>query len=179
MRPCSAPLMLSSRSAATRFARSSPPLSVPNNGKNRALAPSACATIRLTMRCIDSMARQSIPRIIEDQLIPPEGASQSFLAIQVGSDTWYTWLNEPATRSFAFHSPQGALTARREQRHGTWYWYAYRTQDGHLHKVYLGKSEELTLVRLHEAAALLSADSAKSPRPTGTLSSPRLPVSTP
>jgi len=104
------------------------------------------------------MARQSIPRIIDDHLIPPEGASQSFPAIQVGSDTWYVWLSQPATRSFAFHSPQGTLTARREHRHGTWYWYAYRTQDGRLHKAYLGKSEELTLVRLHEAAALLSAE---------------------
>ena len=125
------------------------------------------------------MARQSIPWIIDDHLLPPEGASQSFQAIQVGSDTWYTWLNEPATRSFAFHSPQGALTARREQRHGTWYWYAYRTQDGRLHKAYLGKSEELTLVRLHETAALLSAERATSSQPPGTLRPLQPPAATP
>ena len=108
-----------------------------------------------------------------------KSASQSFLAIQVGSDTWYTWLNEPATRSFAFHSPQGTLTARREQRHGTWYWYAYRTQDGRLHKAYLGKSEELTLVRLHEAAALLSAERATSSQPPDTLRPLQPPAATP
>ncbi len=125
------------------------------------------------------MARQSIPRIIDDHLIPPEGASQSFLVIQVGSDNWYAWLNEPATRSFAFHGPQGTLTARREQRHGTWYWYAYHTQDGRLHKAYVGKSQELTLARLHEVAALLSVKGATSSQPPDTLRPLQPPATTP
>jgi LuxR family transcriptional regulator, maltose regulon positive regulatory protein len=103
------------------------------------------------------MARRAISQIINDHLIPPDHTKRSLETIQVGSQAWYTWLNEPGTGSFAFRSSQGTLTARREQRHGTWYWYAYRTQDGHLQKVYLGKSEELTLARLHEAAASLSA----------------------
>src|SRR6266487_3415141 len=131
------------------------------------------------MRCIGHMARQSIPRIIDDHLIPPEGASQSFLVIQVGSDNWYAWLNEPATRSFAFHGPQGTLTARREQRHGTWYWYAYHTQDGRLHKDYVGKSQELTLARLHEVAALLSVKGATSSQPPDTLRPLQPPATTP
>jgi LuxR family maltose regulon positive regulatory protein len=86
-------------------------------------------------------------------------ANESFTPIQVGSKTWYAWLIEPGPRSFAFSGTLGTFTARREERHGTWYWYAYRSRGGHLHKVYLGKSEELTLERLHEAAALLSPDS--------------------
>ncbi len=118
---------------------------------------------------MNHMARHAIPRVLNDHLIPPDGANQSFPATQVGSEAWYAWLNEPETHSFAFHSPQGTLTARREHRHSTWYWYAYRSQKGHLHKIYLGKSEELTLVRLHAAATLLSAESATSPRPHGAL----------
>jgi LuxR family transcriptional regulator, maltose regulon positive regulatory protein len=61
------------------------------------------------------------------------------------------------------------LTARREHRYATWYWYAYRSREGHLHKIYLGKSKELTLVRLHTAVALLSAESTTSPQPHGAL----------
>jgi LuxR family transcriptional regulator, maltose regulon positive regulatory protein len=125
------------------------------------------------------MARHSIPRVIDDHLLSPQSANASFTPIQVGSETWYAWLNEPAPRSFAFSSPQGTLTARREERHSTWYWYAYRSRGGHLHKVYLGKSEELTLVRLHEAAALLSVQSAASPRTSDMLSSPQPPADTP
>jgi LuxR family transcriptional regulator, maltose regulon positive regulatory protein len=115
------------------------------------------------------MVRQSLPRVLDDQLMLPDRADQSFLAIQVGSEAWYAWLDEPATRSFAFHSPQGTLTARREHRYATLYWYAYRSREGHLHKIYLGKSKELTLVRLHEAATVLSAEGATSPRPHGAL----------
>src|SRR5437588_5341308 len=111
------------------------------------------------------MARHAIPRLIDNHLLPPESANVSFPPIQVGSDAWYAWLSQPAPRSFAFSSPQGTLTARREERHGTWYWYAYRSQSGRLHKAYLGKSEELTLPRLHEAAIVLSAEGATSPQP--------------
>jgi LuxR family maltose regulon positive regulatory protein len=125
------------------------------------------------------MARHSIPRVIDDHLIPPDRANHSFLAIQVGSEAWYAWLNEPATRSFAFHGPRGTLTARREHRHGAWYWYAYRSQAGHLHKTYLGKSEELTPVRLHEAASKLAAERATNPQPPGTLNPPQPSAATP
>jgi hypothetical protein len=84
-----------------------------------ALVSLVCASIRLTRRCKGSMARHPIPRVIDDHLIPAESASTSFAAIQIGSQAWYAWLNEPATRSFAFSSPHGTLTARREQRHGS------------------------------------------------------------
>src|SRR5215472_4782225 len=111
------------------------------------------------------MARRAIPRVIDDRLVPPESARQSLPTIEVGSEAWYAWLTEPATRSFSFHSSLGTLTARREHIHGTWYWYAYRSQHGHLHKAYLGKSEELTLVRLYAAATVLSAERATRPQP--------------
>ncbi|MFL5653768.1 MAG: LuxR C-terminal-related transcriptional regulator, partial [Ktedonobacteraceae bacterium] len=54
----------------------------------------------------------------------------------------------------------------------------YRSQSGRLHKAYLGKSEELTLPRLHEAATVLSAEGATSPRPSDTLGSPQPPADT-
>ncbi len=111
------------------------------------------------------MARHAISRVIDDRLILSESANQSFPAIQVGSEAWHAWLSEPDTRSFAFHSAQGTLTARREHSHGSWYWYAYRTREGHLHKTYLGKSEELTLERLQEAVTLLSAQRATRQQP--------------
>ena len=80
------------------------------------------------------MARHAISQVIDDRLILSKSANQSFPAIQVGSEAWHVWLNEPDTRSFAFHSAQGTLTARREHSHGTWYWYAYRTREGLLQK---------------------------------------------
>src|SRR5437667_4774839 len=131
------------------------------------------------MRCIDHMARHAIPRVIDNHLLPPESTDASFPPILVGSEAWYAWLSQPSPRSFAFFSPQGTLTARREERHGTWYWYAYRSQSGRLHKAYLGKSEELTLPRLHEAATVLSAEGATSPQPPDTLSSPQPPAAAP
>ena len=121
------------------------------------------------------MARHTIPRVIDDHLLSPMTANASFTPILVGSETWYAWLNEPDPRSFAFSSPQGTFTARREERHSALYWYAYRSQSGHLRKVYLGKSEELTLELLHEAAGILSAERATSQRPPDSLSSPQPP----
>ncbi len=102
------------------------------------------------------MARHPIPQVINDQLTPLDAACSPRLAIQVGSADWHEWLNSAATRSFAYHSANGILTARRERRHGTWYWYAYRTQHGRLHKAYLGKSEELTPDRLKDVAAMMN-----------------------
>ena len=108
------------------------------------------------------MARHPIPKVIDDHLTPLDVTGVAMPAIIVGSSGWYAWLNDATTRSFAFHSPQGVLTARRERRHGTWYWYAYRSQHGHLSKAYLGKSEELTTERLHNVAATLATSTLTS-----------------
>jgi LuxR family maltose regulon positive regulatory protein len=106
------------------------------------------------------MARQRIPQVIDDHLQQVDLSDGSLPAIVVGSGAWYAWLNDEATRSFAYRSAQGTLTARRERQNGRGYWYAYRTQRGQLHKAYLGKPEELTRKRLNEVAAALEADSA-------------------
>jgi LuxR family transcriptional regulator, maltose regulon positive regulatory protein len=122
------------------------------------------------------MARHPIPHVINDQLTPLDVAGSPLPAIQVGSADWHEWLNNAATRSFAYHSAHGILTARRERRHGTWYWYAYRTQHGRLHKAYLGKSEELTPARLRDVATLMSVGTAAMTREPDTTRHVSLPA---
>src|SRR5712691_8488262 len=107
------------------------------------------------------MARHRIPQVIDDKLILLD-ADSNLPSILVGSAGWYVWLNDVDTRSFAYHSVGGTLTARREQQHGHWYWYAYRSQHGDLHKAYLGKAEEVTSARLHDAAVVLTGGTVAS-----------------
>src|SRR5690349_9765811 len=75
--------------------------------------------------------------------------------LRVGSADWFTWL-EGAT-SFAYGGAGGRFTARKEQRQrGGWYWKAYRKLAGKLHRVYLGKTADLTAARLAAAATTLA-----------------------
>ena len=101
------------------------------------------------------MARHRIPQVIDDHLKLLDELDGNRPAILVGSSAWYAWLKAGIAQSFAFHSAQGTMTVRREQCHGNWYWYAYRTQQGQHLKAYLGKLEELTPERLHDVADTL------------------------
>src|SRR6266566_5620741 len=76
--------------------------------------------------------------------------------IRVGTPTWYAWLEEVST--FAFSGNMGTFTARKEPKlsGGELYWKAYRKRDGKLYRAYLGKSQDLTLERLHAIAAVLA-----------------------
>lgn len=98
------------------------------------------------------MAR-SIPKVREGSLQEenPEGGFAT--PISVGTAAWYRWLEQHS--SFTFETPCTTFTARKEQRPGGWYWYAYRRSQGKLHSRYLGKSKELTLQRLNETTAAL------------------------
>ncbi|HEU5381332.1 MAG TPA: LuxR C-terminal-related transcriptional regulator [Ktedonobacteraceae bacterium] len=69
---------------------------------------------------------------------------------------WWTWLNREETRIFRFVGFQGHFTARRENKHGKWYWYAYRKDCGTLVKAYLGKSDELTEQHLEQVAQTIT-----------------------
>jgi LuxR family maltose regulon positive regulatory protein len=104
------------------------------------------------------MARRRIPRVIDDYLQPLDEIDGRQPPILLDSPAWYSWLDSEAAQSFAFRSSQVTLTVRREQQHGNWYWYAYRTQQGQLRKAYLGKPEKLTRQRLDDVAATLAAD---------------------
>ncbi len=102
------------------------------------------------------MARTT-PHICEGVLALHEGAQAQSIPLE--SAAWWEWLTAERHRTFYFENALGSFTARREYKHGGWYWYAYRKRAGKLHKAYLGKAEELTLDRLSATAATLAGSS--------------------
>ncbi len=98
------------------------------------------------------MAR-SIPKARDGVLQASTAEGISLDPIAIGTAAWYDWLEQH--RSFSFETDHLTFTARKEQRPGGWYWYAYRRSQGKLRAAYLGKSEELTLERLTMAALTL------------------------
>ncbi len=92
-------------------------------------------------------------------------------AVALDTPAWWSWLDDPTTRSFAFHDAVGSFTARKEQRQrGGAYWTAYRRVQGKLVSAYLGKSAALTRERLTVAAARLARPSAQVPNQQPLLS---------
>src|SRR5499427_3438270 len=98
------------------------------------------------------MAR-SIPKASDGTLQHYTEGRTPLDPITIGTAAWYTWLEQH--RSFSFEADRLTFTARKEQRPGGWYWYAYRRHQGKLHTAYLGKSAELTLQRLNATAEAL------------------------
>jgi predicted ATPase/DNA-binding CsgD family transcriptional regulator len=94
---------------------------------------------------------RSIPTVREGLLLQERTEGTSTTTISLGTAAWYSWLEQHA--SFTYETPRITFTARKEQRPGGWYWYAYRRSQGKLHSFYLGKSADLTIQRLDEAAA--------------------------
>src|SRR5260221_6029736 len=98
---------------------------------------------------------QATPIIRRDTLVyQQEGQEQTLV---VGTSAWYAWLRTATT--FVFTCNSRTFTARKERagnKRGGWYWRAYRQRDSKLRRVYLGKSEELTLQRLNIVAATLA-----------------------
>ena len=87
---------------------------------------------------------------------PGSGGGQK--AFPPDSPEWYAWLSSLTSFYYSYADGKRHFTARREKRRpdGTGgYWYAYIKQHGRLFKRYLGKSEELTLAHLEEAASAL------------------------
>ncbi len=97
----------------------------------------------------------TIPVVQGDTLLYQRGGAD--YQLPVGTPAWYGWLS--TARTFAFRGAFGTFTARKEQasnKRGGWYWRAYRRREGTLHRVYVGKSEELTLERLNAVAVTLA-----------------------
>lgn len=95
--------------------------------------------------------------LVRDAALAVWQADGGYHSIPVGSPEWYGWLSNEAHRSFAFESPQGKFTARKERKqYGGWYWVAYRQAEGILHKAYVGKPEDLSPDRLLAVAATLT-----------------------
>src|SRR2546421_6610574 len=97
-----------------------------------------------------------IPLVYDDHLLLLDTTGKNPSSIRVGSAAWYDWLANEQNKSFSFRNDLGTFTARLERQRNGWYWYAYRRSKGKLHKVYLGRTEELTLERLKAIAAALN-----------------------
>ena len=95
------------------------------------------------------------PLVRGDRLIHQQDDHEQVLV--VGASAWFVWLETATT--FAFTDDTGTFTARKERagnQRGGWYWKAYRTQHGKHSSLYLGKTEALTLERLHAVAQALA-----------------------
>jgi DNA-binding CsgD family transcriptional regulator len=103
----------------------------------------------------------STPLVSDDGLTISTGSQKHLISLD--STAWWRWLAATETTTFHFKNDRGSFTARRERKHGKWYWYAYRKQHGKLHKAYLGKTEELALERLNMVALHLNEQTAEAP----------------
>lgn len=99
--------------------------------------------------------------------------------LMVDTPAWYAWIEEIG--QFTFQSRYGTFSARKERLangRGGSYWRAYRKKQGRLYRVYLGKSEQLTMARLTTVARELAhrleqgktrnIDPARSPKENST-----------
>lgn len=77
--------------------------------------------------------------------------------VAISSQEFEQWLKTPENRSFRFVAGNQSFTARKEfTKKGTGeYWSGYRKVSGKLHKRYIGKSQDVTLLRLKEVAIAL------------------------
>jgi LuxR family maltose regulon positive regulatory protein len=74
---------------------------------------------------------------------------------RLDTPAWFAWLETGTT--FAYQSPLGSFTARCEpRRRGGSYWVAYRRVAGRLHRIYLGKSDQLSRDCLDRALVALA-----------------------
>lgn len=100
------------------------------------------------------MGKVAQPVVRDNVLWVGEGGTAVPHFLPLDSPQWYEWLTRHT--QFKFQGTAGHFSARRETRHGSDYWYAYRRRGGRLHKVYLGKSEEISPARLELAATDLA-----------------------
>jgi LuxR family transcriptional regulator, maltose regulon positive regulatory protein len=98
-----------------------------------------------------------------------ETRRREVLKIVPDSPAWFAWLDQVSC--FAFVGKSGRYTARKEaKQRGDRYWSAYLSTGEHLIKKYLGKSADLTLVRLEHIAGMLSTQSTDQTPPPTSLS---------
>jgi hypothetical protein len=87
---------------------------------------------------------RAIANVRNNRLIAlPDAADEG---IVIGSTAWLQWLEAPTSSCFKFDAENRGFTARREQRPGGWYWYAYRRTGGRVCKAYLGRAADLTRI---------------------------------
>lgn len=87
--------------------------------------------------------------------------TESGFTIELESSQWLKWSETVQSFRYCPLSSDAPFTARREKD----YWYAYRKQQGKLHKRYIGKIEDLTINRLEEIASLLNTPTEPRTKP--------------
>ncbi len=98
---------------------------------------------------------QTMP-IVRDRVLTYQWQGENRRVV-IGTVEWEQWLVDAQT--FIFEHEPGTFTARKERAgngRGGWYWRAYHKDSGALHRLYIGKTEDLTLTRLEEVALLLT-----------------------
>ncbi len=109
---------------------------------------------------VEQRARSRLPALIEygaqgtDVII---SSQEGELHLSPDSAAWFAWL--ASISSFRFVGQEGRFTAYRDSKHGhpTRSWRAYRTIHQHNYKHSLGLTDQLTIIRLEQVAALLQA----------------------
>lgn len=104
----------------------------------------------------------SVPKVYRGRL--ELGSEEAYFSqtLEVGSQEWLLWLEHHRTFRFELPDGEATMTARREQRAGGMYWYAYYRKSGMLYTAYLGKAELLSPDRLNEVATSLVAKARRS-----------------
>ena len=75
-------------------------------------------------------------------------------AVPLDTQAWFDWLDQHST--FYLDSELGSFTARREPRAAGFFWYAFRRYRKQLFKAYLGRSSDLSSIRLLSVAQQLA-----------------------
>lgn len=85
--------------------------------------------------------------------------------IRMDTPAWFSWLEEPTTRSFAyplFDASRGYIigfmTVRKDRRQrGSAYWSVFRRGGNRMRRVYVGRSVAVTQARLSAIANIVCA----------------------
>ena len=114
---------------------------------------------------------KATPRIANGILSYHDGVQERRVA--VGDAAWWHWLAGEGSTTFRYANGGASFTARRERKHRRSYWYAYKRQGSTLRKVYLGKTDDMSLDRLDSAAHALAqpqpgGDNHRASRPSRT-----------
>jgi hypothetical protein len=98
------------------------------------------------------------PPIVKDNILTvwDYELDREIESLTVDSPDWLEWLQEEYSTSFRYETQTLSFTVIREHRQGRRVWYAHRRLKGKLHRVYLGKSENVTAQKLAQAAQKLA-----------------------
>ncbi len=97
------------------------------------------------------------PPIVKDNILTvwDYELDREIESLTVDGPYWLDWLQENYSSSFRYETQALSFTAIRENRQGRQVWYAHRRLKGKLHRVYLGKFENVTAQKLAQTAQKL------------------------